>query len=153
VAAAVCVAIALVIWFRDSTGTAQTPQGAGDGQPSGEPSAGDPSGATSSVVAGTRTVFFAAYPLSAKAKVDGKLLELPAPIDVPVGEKVKVELEADGYESQTVLLDGTEEKMTVTMTRVTGPRGTWRPKQKTPPTATKRPSDTVDPWADRGKPH
>jgi hypothetical protein len=153
VAAVVCVAIALVIWFRDSTGTAQTPQGAGDGTalPSGESAAGGDPSAEPSVVAGTRTVFFAAYPLSARAKVNGKVLELPAPIDVPLGKTVKVELDADGYEPQTVLLDGTEEKMTITMNRVTGPRGTWRPRAKTPPTSTKGSSEVVDPWAAGGK--
>jgi serine/threonine-protein kinase len=153
-AAVVCVAVALVVVFRDAIGTAEQPRG--DGPPSTSATAGptDPSASpTVDPQAGKtkeRTVLLGADPITAKAYKDGLPIELPANISVADGQSVTLEIRADGYEPQTVVLTGDEERKSVKLDKKpsTG-RLPGKVKTKTAPTSSPggKHGDTVDPWA------
>jgi tRNA A-37 threonylcarbamoyl transferase component Bud32 len=156
-AAVVCVAVALLVVFRDSIGTAQ--QRLNDG-PEGSWSAatGDASASSSAEARPSRTaeraVLLGADPITAKAWRDGLPIELPASITVAEGQPVTLEIRAEGYEPQTVVLTGEEERKSVKLDKKAAggrlPGG--RTKTKTAPAASGgKHGDTVDPWATGGK--
>ena len=151
-AAAVCVIVALVVVFRDAIGTAHqqlgpAPEGSSTaaGEPSSSPSADSQAGRTKE-----RSVVVAVDPITAKAFRDGMPIDLPANVSVPDGQSVTLEIKAEGYEPQTLVLNGDEERKMIKLDKkassVHGPGG--HGKVKTAPTASAgKHGDTVDPWA------
>jgi serine/threonine-protein kinase len=63
-------------------------------------------------------VGLAATPETAVGFRDGKLLKLPVTIELEEGETVSVDIRADGYEAQTVKLDGKEQIKMVKLTKL-----------------------------------
>jgi hypothetical protein len=83
----------------------------------------------------------------------------PITIDVPVGQKVTVEVRREGYKNQSVSLDGSEKKVKINLVRVAGAGGR-RPapvrspagESATPKTPASQPpalggGEIVNPWA------
>jgi serine/threonine-protein kinase len=154
-AALACMVVALVAVFWDRIGTAQQPPG--EGSTSGSTAAGGEP--TASGAADTqpgkpkeRSVLLGADPITAKAWRDGLPIELPASISVPEGQSITLEIRAEGYEPQTVVLTGDEERKSVKLDKkASSGRLPIRPtKGKTSPTSSAgggKHGDTVDPWA------
>jgi serine/threonine-protein kinase len=104
-----------------------------------------------------RHVLFASDPLDSHVFQDGQDLGAqPLTVDVPVGQKVTVEVRRDGFKAQTVTLDGSEKKVKIKLVKLPGGA---RPPAK-PPAATdanKAPpppappslggGEIVNPWA------
>jgi hypothetical protein len=80
----------------------------------------------------------------------------PLTVDVPVGQKITVEVRRDGFKPQTVTLDGSEKKVKIKLVKLPG---VGRPAAAKPPAATdanKPPpspppslggGEIVNPWA------
>jgi serine/threonine-protein kinase len=66
-----------------------------------------------------RHVLFASEPLDARIFQDGRDIGAPpVTIDVPVGQKVTVEVRRDGFKPQVVVLDGVEKKVKINLARL-----------------------------------
>jgi serine/threonine-protein kinase len=63
------------------------------------------------------TVALAAFPQTAMAYLGDKPIQLPSWIDVDEGQSVTLEIRADGYVSQSIKLDGTEQRKIVTLAK------------------------------------
>jgi hypothetical protein len=84
-------------------------------------------------------VLFASEPLDARIFQDGHDIGAPPiTIDVPVGQKVTLEVRRDGFKNQLVTLDGSEKKVKINLVRVPTVGG----KRPAPPS---RPSPGADP--------
>ena len=157
VAAVVCVIIALLVLFRDSLSTAQPQAPAG----ASSDATADASPVDTAVLpqvpsadeAAERHVLIATDPVEAQAAVDGIGVELPASVPVPVGQTVTIEVTLDGYDSQRVVLDGSEKRKTIKLvkkTRSGPPRIIRRPAVTRPKSTAGKPksgsSEVVDPW-------
>jgi serine/threonine-protein kinase len=109
-----------------------------------------------------RHVLFASEPLDSHVFHDGQDLGAPPiTIDVPVGQKVTVEVRREGYKTQLVTLDGNEKKVKTNLVRVPVAGGGRRPgaarpqgaEPATPKPAAGQPPPTlgggeiVNPWA------
>jgi serine/threonine protein kinase len=103
-----------------------------------------------------RHVLFASEPLDSHVFQNGQDLGAqPLTVDVPVGEKVTVEVRRDGYRPQKLVLDGSDARVKVRLARMSG-RPSARPAnggEGSKPAATggSGPSlgsgDIVNPWA------
>jgi hypothetical protein len=96
-------------------------------------------------------VALAATPESAVAIRDGKTLKLPALIEVEAGKPVTLEVKANGYEPETITIDGKEATRLVKLSPGKGAPSTRPPTPtgKPPGAATSKPgggSEIVDPW-------
>ena len=107
-----------------------------------------------------RHVLFASEPLDSRVFQDGQDLGAPPiTIDVPVGQKVTVEVRREGYKNQLVSLDGSEKKVKINLVRVAGAGGRRPAPARSPAgeSATKTPpsqpppalggGEIVNPWA------
>jgi hypothetical protein len=101
-------------------------------------------------------VLFACEPLDAHIFQNGQDLGAPPlSVDVPMGQKVTVEVRREGYKSQTIVLDGSEAKTKVKLEKVAvAPRPTPARRPSEPATRPASPSSTsigggeiVNPWA------
>jgi len=110
--------------------------------------------ASAAIANGDKVVALAASPESATAKRGGETLKLPATIRIPAGEKVTVVVEATGYKSQSVELDGSAESRTVRLEQDAAPAvprppsnngGGSRPPPPRPPAASGG-GELRDPW-------
>jgi serine/threonine-protein kinase len=102
-------------------------------------------------------VLFASEPLDSHVFQNGQDLgATPLTVDVPIGQKVQVEVRRDGFKSQTLTLDGTQPKMKVKLEKVAAaPRPA--PPRRTPTETAPRPAspsstgigggEIVNPWA------
>jgi eukaryotic-like serine/threonine-protein kinase len=89
-------------------------------------------------------VLFAADPLDAHVFRHGKDLgATPLTIDVPKGEIVSVDVRHAGYKTQTVLLDGSERRMTIRLAPAGAPAAPGKPRTKK---AWDKNSEIVNPW-------
>jgi serine/threonine-protein kinase len=88
------------------------------------------------------TVTVAATPEAAMAYLDGQPIQLPSPFEVEEGKHVTIEIKADGYISQTVELDGTEQRKTVKLKEA--PKSTGA--RTASPTVTTTNKEIRDPW-------
>ncbi len=101
-------------------------------------------------------VLFACDPLDAHVFQDGHDWgPSPLTVDVPAGKKITVEVRRDGYKTETLVLDGSEKRMKVKLTRLAAPRPA-APAKKPPPDdkaqkSTPPPAlgggEIVNPWA------
>lgn len=100
-------------------------------------------------------VLFASNPLDAHVFRDNEDLgQPPLTLEIPEGETVTVEVRREGYESRTVTVDGSQERMTVTLSAKPTVPAKAAPAKKAPQ---KRPatqdspgigsSGIVNPWA------
>jgi serine/threonine-protein kinase len=106
-------------------------------------------------------VLFASEPLDAHVFQNGSDLgATPVTVDVPVGQKVTIEVRREGYKTQLVTLDGAQAKVKTNLVRAPMPGGKHpgaRPAggeaatQKPPAAQTPAPSlgggEIVNPWA------
>jgi serine/threonine protein kinase len=101
-------------------------------------------------------VLFASEPLDSHVFQNGQDLGAPPlTVDIPIGQKVQVEVRRDGFKSQTLTLDGIQPKMKVKLEKVAAaprPAPPRRPTESAPRPAS--PSSTgigggeiVNPWA------
>ncbi|HEY3592253.1 MAG TPA: serine/threonine-protein kinase, partial [Polyangiaceae bacterium] len=75
-----------------------------------------------------RHVLFASEPLDSHVFQNGQDLGAqPLTVDVPVGEKVIVEVRRDGYRPQKLTLDGSDPKVKIRLARQSGRPGSARP--------------------------
>src|SRR5882724_841010 len=66
-----------------------------------------------------RHILFASEPLDSRILQDGRDLGAPPiNVDVPVGQKVTVEVRREGYRTQLVTLDGVEKKVKINLARL-----------------------------------
>jgi hypothetical protein len=107
-------------------------------------------------------VLFASEPLDSHIFHDGQDLGAPPiTIDVPAGQKVTVEVRREGYKTQLVTLDGSQNKVKTNLVRMPVVGGGKRPGGARPPageTAAPKPpagqspptiggGEIVNPWA------
>jgi serine/threonine-protein kinase len=89
------------------------------------------------------TVTVAATPEAAMAYLDGRPIQLPSPIEVEEGKRVTIEIKADGYISQTVELDGLEQRKTIKLKEAPRSAGS----RTASPSSTPTNKEIRDPWA------
>jgi hypothetical protein len=97
-------------------------------------------------------VLFAAEPLDAHVfDSDTDLGSTPINLDVPNGASLKLEVRRPGYRSRTIVVDGSEKRVSVKLApasdhpRATRPVGKGKARPKSPD----RPSEIINPWATR----
>ncbi|MBW2455520.1 MAG: serine/threonine protein kinase [Deltaproteobacteria bacterium] len=150
---AVAILVVLFVLMRDSTTTAKTTSNQPP-EPTAEPR---PTVAqqTAEVTAPNEiAVLVYAEPASAVAVVDGQEVKLPETFPVVNGVDFNLEIRAEGYVSQEIVLDGTQAKVRITLDKGNGKAGTKtgpRPPIRRPGKGgTGKPKgggDYVDPWS------
>jgi serine/threonine-protein kinase len=99
-------------------------------------------------------VAVAAFPDTANVFRDGTLVhQVPTTIEVEEGKPVTIEVRADNYETQTLVLDGTDTSKMVKLVQVRGIRpGVLKPavdKGKGKGKGTSGGTDVRDPWGNK----
>jgi hypothetical protein len=134
---------------------------AGAGKPTVQPTAAVPPPAPTQ---GKIIVALATDPATAVGYRDGQPFKMPVSVEIEPGKPVVFEIKAEGYEAQTVKLDGSEPSKTVkltplpsaTATTVPSDSPTLRPWPKssgvpsTKKSNSKSGGDVVDPWGGKG---
>jgi serine/threonine-protein kinase len=159
------VAIVVAIFAKSSSSTASSnlvsPAAAPAATPTVTPPPATPAAAPAPAAPEPKHVLFASEPLDSHVFHDGQDLGAPPiTIDVPAGQKVTVEVRRDGYKTQLVTLDGSQNKVKTNLVRmpVVGgkrPGGTRPPAGETaapkPPAGQSPPTigggEIVNPWA------
>jgi len=98
-------------------------------------------------------VAVAAFPETAAVYRDGALVhQAPCSIEIEEGKPVTIEVRADGYDTETLTLDGTETSKVVKLKRPAGARqgGVLKPPpDKGPKKGTNGGTDVRDPWKNK----
>jgi serine/threonine-protein kinase len=152
-AAAVGLVIAIFVIGGSSTGHEQPAPPPGPPPTQAAPTAAAPAAVKKTMV----TV--AAIPAAAMAYLGDKQIPLPSSIDVEEGKSVTLEIRADGYVPQSVKLDGSEQRKTVTLAKEesskpapSGKPGAGRP-PASPTGGSNKSGEVVDPWATTAPPN
>jgi tRNA A-37 threonylcarbamoyl transferase component Bud32 len=155
------VAIVVGVFAKSSSSTASSgpantaPVAAPTPAPTPEPAAAPTQSAAPAIE--LKHVLFAAEPLDAHVFLgEQDLGQPPLTVDVPVGQKVTVEVRREGYKTKSLTLDGTEAKQTVKLARDLTVRAppVKKPEKPAATGAASKPSspslggsEIVNPWA------
>ncbi|MCC6272528.1 MAG: serine/threonine protein kinase [Deltaproteobacteria bacterium] len=92
------------------------------------------------------SVTLSVAPKNARVFRDGKDLgSLPGPIEVEAGSPVELEIRHRGYKTKKILVDGSQEKITVRLEREFVPQPPKPPKEDPPPKKPE-PGEVISPW-------
>jgi serine/threonine-protein kinase len=100
----------------------------------------------------TTQVLFAAEPLDAHVFIgDADLGATPVTLDVPKGGEVKVEVRRPGYRPRTIVVDGSEKRVSIKLVAAAEPPRAGKPlaKGKTRSKGWDRSSEIINPWPTR----
>ena len=153
---AAAILIVVLVLMRDSTTTAETTSA----NPAASPPEPQPTAAQQTAEVSTPNeiaVLVYAEPTTAVAVIDGDEVNLPETFPVINGVDFNLEIRAEGYVSQQIVLDGTQAKVRIKLDKDVTKAGT-RPRPHTPNRHTgkgkgssggkpKGGGDYVDPWS------
>jgi serine/threonine-protein kinase len=150
---AVAVGLVLVVVMRDSRTEAQPIDAVALPEPPAAAPA--PLAAPVAAIAKEGSVLLASDPLDARATIDGKAYDLPWNVPLARGQKITALVAKEGYESQLVLLDGSQSKLVVALKKTPAPVSAKGIQRYVPPRSPVKPakdpkatpkSDVVNPW-------